>query len=427
MRMVITPLPLVIAPDNSLSSRVVRRALEGEFAAGTEIRVDSRVTVAHPSEIGSVTVEPAPQNGDQIEIPSTPPPTPGVGPDGRPQTPFENLTPEQRQLRLFMMMQGDGPQIFPAQGNFRVSIKFAENTWFNARVLLNLEDTQSPRTPILSLSLFSLLVGIGALMGVSRAFRPLALFTAAAERLGVDVNAAPLDESGPREVRRAAAAFNKMQERLQRFIQDRTQMLAAISHDLRTPITRLRLRAEFVEDDGQRDKMLNDLEEMEAMIAATLAFSRDDASNEPIESFDVAMLLATVAADGRAAGHDVTYYGSARLDVKGRPIALKRAVTNLVDNAVKYGVRARVTLRQIADVIEIVVDDDGPGIPEGERERVFAPFIRLEASRSRETGGTGLGLTIARNIVRGMGGDVEIVSRAAPGLRVRTTLPMKGV
>ena len=216
-----------------------------------------------------------------IEIPPSPPPEFGNGPGstgGPPRPP----TPEEREARQLRQMQLGGPALLDSRGMFRVSIKFAENTWFNTRVLLTVgDDAQGRIRPIVVETFIALFVAIGALWGVARAFRPLALFAAAAERLGVDVNADPLAEDGPGEVRGAARAFNTMQMRLKRFIQDRTQMLAAISHDLRTPITRLRLRAEFVDDDDQRAKMLRDLEEMEAMISATLAFSRDDAAREP--------------------------------------------------------------------------------------------------------------------------------------------------
>jgi signal transduction histidine kinase len=433
MRMVITPMPLVTESDDKLSSRVVRRRLESEFPTGTDIRVDTRLNIATQSGNMPDAQEPTEPAEEQIEIPMAPPtdqPPANVYRDrqsGGDRAPGDGrMSPEERHMRFLRRMQSDGPQLFPTQGSFRVSVKFAENTWFNARVLLNVGDSQSQRQPFLFLGFMSLLVGVVALAGVSRAFRPLATFTGAAERLGVDVNAAPLDESGPGEVRRAAKAFNQMQLRLQRFIQDRTQMLAAISHDLRTPITRLRLRAEFIDDDVQRDKMLNDLDEMETMIAATLAFSRDEAASENMQTLNLATFLSGIVADERTANRDVIYEGPTELEATVRPVALKRAVVNLIDNAVKYGQRARVTLERFGEVAEILIDDDGPGIAEEDHERVFRPFVRLEASRSRETGGTGLGLTIARNVLRGMGGDVEIVSRAEPGLRVRITLPIKG-
>ena len=305
----------------------------------------------------------------------------------------------------------------------RVSVRVGDMSWFNARISLAVDESPSRAQPIIFLSILSLIIAVVALWGVNRATKPLRLFASAAERLGVDVNADPLDEKGPGEVRRAARAFNTMQMRLKRFIQDRTQILAAISHDLRTPITRMKLRAEFVDDDDQRGKMLNDLDEMEAMIAATLAFARDDAANKPTTIVDVAGLLATIAEDDRAAGHDVTYTGPESADLLARSLALKRSIGNLVDNAIKYGKRARISFTLGIDTIEIIVDDDGPGIAAADKERVFAPFVRLETSRSRETGGTGLGLTITRNAIRSMGGDIELINRVEGGLRARVTLP----
>ncbi len=317
---------------------------------------------------------------------------------------------------------------------FRVSIKGGErlnevtqrkeDVWFNARVLLNVAEPQGQYLPFMWLTAFSIIIGLIAFWGVRGSTAPLSVFASAAERLGVDVNAAPLPERGPSEVRRAAHAFNNMQTRIKRFIQDRTQMLAAISHDLRTPITRLRLRAEFIDDDAQRKKMLIDLDEMEAMISATLTFARDDAANEPATHVDGAAIIASLCGDQVATGRSVTYSGPDSFDLVARPLALKRAISNFIDNAVKYGKSASVSLAPAQNELTICIDDDGPGIPPSERERVFAPFIRLESSRSRETGGTGLGLTIARNAIRSMGGDVELLNRPQGGLRVKVTLPV---
>jgi signal transduction histidine kinase len=422
MRLLITREPVVQRSDGSLVSRVVLRKLAREFAPGTDIRVDS--LIERPAETETLRIEDdGARNAEPIEIPA--PPLPPFQQDGQMRPPpGERVSPEEREVRMLRQMQLGGPAMIDSQGMFRVSVKFAENTWFNARVLLTVgEEAQARLRPLVIQAVMSLVIAIAALWGVSRAFRPLALFASAAERLGVDVNVEPLSEDGPGEVRKVARAFNTMQNRLKRFIQDRTQMLAAISHDLRTPITRLRLRAEFVDDADQRGRMLKDLDEMEAMIAATLAFARDEAANEPTARTDAAALIAGIAADFRGVGYDVTYAGPSSCDVVARPLALKRALTNLVENAIKYGKRARVALHPAGDMVEIVVDDDGPGIPDGERERVFAPFVRLEASRSRETGGVGLGLTSARNIVRGMGGDVELMNRLEGGLRARVTLP----
>jgi signal transduction histidine kinase len=205
-------------------------------------------------------------------------------------------------------------------------------------------------------------------------------------------------------------------------------MLAAIGHDLRTPITRLRLRAEFMDDDEQRRKMLADLDEMEQMISATMAFARDDAAAEPASPIDIAALCRTVvdeAADARPElAEKITYEGPERLTARARPVALKRALANLVSNALTYGGAARLRLSTAeGGMVRLEIEDDGPGIPEAEIERVFQPFRRLEESRNRETGGTGLGLTIARNILRAHGGDVVLRNRPGGGLTAVASLP----
>ena len=219
-----------------------------------------------------------------------------------------------------------------------------------------------------------------------------------------------------------------MAERIRRFVQDRTFLLAAIGHDLRTPITRLKLRAEFMEDDELRRKMLTDLEELEAMVSATLAFARDAAANEPMTPLDLAVLARTVldeAADARPEMADaLDYDGPEHLTVRARSLGLKRALANLVSNALAYGGNARITVGLPRDrIVTVAVEDDGPGIPPGELDRIFQPFHRVEASRNRETGGMGLGLPIARNIVRAHGGDVTISNRPDGGARAVVLLP----
>jgi signal transduction histidine kinase len=267
---------------------------------------------------------------------------------------------------------------------------------------------------------------------VRRLVRPVATLAAAAETLGRDVNAPPLPEDGPTEVATAAAAFNTMASRIRRFVQDRTFLLTAIGHDLRTPITRLRLRAEFVEDEPQRRRMLNDLDELEAMVAATLEFGRDAAAAEPLSAVDLPELARTVLdeqADSRPDRADkLTYQGPDQLPVPVRPVSMKRALTNLVSNAVAYGGAARLTLSPHWSAVDgatvtLTVDDDGPGIPPSELEQVFQPFHRVEASRDRATGGMGLGLPIARNILRAHGGDVTLENRPEGGARATVILP----
>ncbi len=278
---------------------------------------------------------------------------------------------------------------------------------------------------------FVLMTAVAAVLtiwAVRRLTAPVRVLALAAEALGRDVNAPPLPEDGPTEIATAAAAFNTMAARIRRFVQDRTEMLTAIGHDLRTPITRLKLRAEFMEDDEQRRKMLNDLEELEAMVSATLAFGRDAKTAEAVSPLDLPELLRTVldeAGDARPEMADrFTYEGPNRLTVRARPLALKRAFVNLVVNAIAYGGSAHVRIEPPAgSMISVLVEDDGPGIPPEHLDRVFEPFHRVESSRNRETGGVGLGLPIARNILRAHGGDVTLANRSMGGVRVHVLLP----
>jgi signal transduction histidine kinase len=307
--------------------------------------------------------------------------------------------------------------------SFRVSFRLGDETWLNFA---------APTTAVAPIWSLRLVLSIAVMAGtvivlsmwiVGRLTAPLATFSRAAVRLGVDVNAPPLPETGPREVRRAVQAFNEMQQRIRRFIDDRTRMIAAISHDLRTPITRLRLRSEFIEDGEQRQKVLADLGEMEAMIGSVLSFARSEAVTEPRETLDLASLVQSVCDDLRDTGASVAFEHEGRLPLAGRPLALRRALTNVIENAVKYGDRARVSLIDSGADAVVRVDDDGPGIPESETERVFEPFYRLEPSRSRETGGAGLGLCVARTLIRAHGGDVALHNRKDGGLRVEMTIP----
>ena len=267
------------------------------------------------------------------------------------------------------------------------------------------------------------------LWAVRRLTAPVSTLAAAAEALGRDVNAPPLPEDGPSEVATAAAAFNTMAARIRRFVQDRTDLLTAIGHDLRTPITRLKLRAEFVEDEEQRNKMLADLEELEAMVSATLAFGRDAQTAEPVSAIDLAELLRTILDEAGDAWPDLvdklSYEGPPHLTMRARPLGMKRALSNLVSNAISYGGSARIRLIPPHDgMLVIEVEDAGPGIPPGELERVFEPFHRGEPSRNRETGGVGLGLPIARNIFRAHGGDVSLANRPMGGVKAAVTLPV---
>jgi signal transduction histidine kinase len=267
---------------------------------------------------------------------------------------------------------------------------------------------------------------IVSLVAVRWATRPLKVLADAADELGRDIDRPPLPEKGPEEVMRAARAFNTMQARLAGYIRERTRVLAAMSHDLKTPVTRLRLRAELLDDGEAKRKLAQDLEEMEAMIASTLDFLRGLEGGEPVKPVDVMALLESLQADLRETGGAVEIAGSTATPYPGRPQALKRCLSNLVENAVKYGGGARIRIDDSDARLEIRVEDEGPGLPPDDLEKVFEPFYRVEGSRSRETGGTGLGLTIARSIAEAHGGTLVLRNRVEGGLEAVLTLPRSG-
>ncbi|HEX3915744.1 MAG TPA: ATP-binding protein [Caulobacteraceae bacterium] len=252
---------------------------------------------------------------------------------------------------------------------------------------------------------------------------PISAFARAAERLGRDPDAPPLDVRGSSEVKSAASAFNLMQERLKRYVSYRTTMIGAIAHDLRTPLTRLRFRIESVPEE-LRPKLAADLDEMEAMVASTLAFVQDATSPVERTKLEVSSLVETVMDEAAETGANASVDRAERAVIDGDPVALKRLVTNLVGNALKFGSCAKGRVYAEAGMAIFEVDDNGPGIPESEIERAFEPFQRLETSRSRETGGAGLGLAVVRAIARGHGGDVSLHNRAGGGLTARVTLPL---
>ncbi|WP_323160407.1 ATP-binding protein [Pseudomonas fluorescens] len=253
---------------------------------------------------------------------------------------------------------------------------------------------------------------------------PLQRFAGAARRFGKDLNAPPIDIEGPHEIRQAIIAFNTMQAQIQHFIGERTHMLASISHDLRAPLTRMRLRSEFMEDLDNQQKMIRDIEEMQSMINAALAFFREGTRLEQPTAFDLSELLQTILDDYRDQNVLIDFNGPAHLVYDGRPLSLKRVIVNLLENAVKYAERPHIALSRNTRSICIEICDEGPGIPEDALQRVFDPFLRLETSRNRETGGVGLGLSAARAIVREQGGELTLSNRKGSGLVARVELPV---
>lgn len=383
----------------------------------------------------------------------------GGGGEGRPPFPFEGGPPpsnnmdgfanEERRPQAFMPPPLAGIGMLPARlrparvimghkpstRHYALSFQMPDDhRWLVMSYTVRPPNPFGSPTFMISFALMTICGGGLILWGSHRLIAPVATLANAATALGRNVHAQPLPEAGPTEIRQAAVAFNTMAARIRRFVTDRTLMLTAIGHDLRTPITRLKLRAEFIDDDELRDKFLADLDEMESMVAATLAFGRDSSTLEPMTALDLSALLQTVADEAAEArpdlAEDVSYEPpQTPIRIKARSLALKRALTNLVMNALKYGGSVSISVACVRGPDQeksvcIRIDDSGPGLPPEDLERMFEPFVRAETSRNRETGGTGLGLAIARSTLRGQGGDVTLTNRAEGGLRASVILPI---
>jgi signal transduction histidine kinase len=273
-----------------------------------------------------------------------------------------------------------------------------------------------PLSAVLVVGLFSIWVARGII-------RPLDDLAAAAEKLGRDRELSLVDGFNAPELRAIGESFNAMQRRLKQFVDDRLQMIAAISHDLRTPLTRLRLFAEYVPDQDQRRQVLSDIDDMEAMVSATLTYASNQLKDEARSAVDLGSLLISLCDTAADAGRRIVYDGPDHAGLTCRPMAIRRAFANLIDNGCKFGSEVRVSLHDGAEAIVVTVADDGPGIPAAQREDAFRPFMRLETSRNRETGGTGLGLTIARDVILAHRGDIQLGDAPAGGLLVTVRLP----
>lgn len=299
-----------------------------------------------------------------------------------------------------------------------VSVRLDDQSWVNfSTPRLGTVSTLDPRIMALSLCIAVVIIMIAALL-LRWVTRPLSQLAEAAERFSIDARPKPLAEDGPQEVRRAAKAFNTMRERIQSLVGERTQALAAVSHDLRTPITRVRLRSELFEDAAMRELVEADLAEMESMIDATLEYLRAGESREPERLIDLAALVQTVVDDESDRGRDISFTGLQHAIVEARLMGVKRVLWNVIGNALKFATQVEVVLSGTPTSFVITVRDNGPGVPEELIERLFEPFFRVEQSRSRETGGSGLGLTITRSIMRAAGGDVTIRNNPHSGLSV---------
>jgi len=302
-----------------------------------------------------------------------------------------------------------------------LSIALADGTWLNVDTRFQRPPLQWPVFSAVSFGLTAaVLIGVACWYLLARLTWPLRRLGQAADSLGRGEEREPLPVAGPREVRDLTATFNRMQERLMRTVADKTRIMAALGHDLRSPLTALRVHAEMVDEKETRDALVKSIEEMQDMVERTLAFARGMAISESPETVELGKFLTELKRDMVDAFQLET---GAPLQIRLRPQSMRRALRNIVDNAVRYGEGVEVTYTREYDRASIWVRDHGPGIPDTQLEEVFEPFFRVETSRSRETGGTGLGLSIARTILRSHGGDITLRNHPDGGLLVRLDLP----
>ena len=321
--------------------------------------------------------------------------------------------------RLEAYQPSDWPE---KNGHYSLLVQLTDGSWLMFSIPSRSWGLGQWQRNLILILLVLLSTALVALIATRHLARPLQQFAEGARRFGVDFRAPPIEPIGPKEIRQAILAFNAMQAQLQHFIKDRTQMLAAISHDLRTPLTRMRLRGEFIDDPDQQQRLFRDVDEMQAMINSSLEFFRDDARLEQATQFDLAELLQTLIDDYRNQAIDIAFSGPAHLVYFGRPLGLKRVVTNLLDNAIKYACEPAIELSGDDEQVTVVILDRGPGIPVESQEQVFVPFYRLEGSRNKNTGGVGLGLSAARAIVLEHGGSLTLSNRKIGGLQVNVVL-----
>ncbi|MDD2743756.1 MAG: ATP-binding protein [Rhodocyclaceae bacterium] len=317
------------------------------------------------------------------------------------------------------------PLVIPSPGDFSFDLylQLKSSDWLRVRGTAPPEILALPLHHFITLGVMLIMVFLLVWLIVRMTVRPLTDLASAAHALGEDLKRPPLAENGPLEVRAAAQAFNAMQQRIRSGIEERERFLAAVSHDLKTPVTRLRLRSEMLADPQLRERFVKDLDEMQSLLGGALDFLHGKAVDEAIQPLDLTALLESMVDDYADLGQEVQLQPQNLCQISGRPQALRRALGNLIDNALKYGAEVTIAVEQDERHLRITVDDRGPGLPESELERVFEPFYRLESSRNRETGGVGLGLAIVRQIARGHGGDVVLMNRPDGGLRAVLSLP----
>jgi signal transduction histidine kinase len=303
-----------------------------------------------------------------------------------------------------------------------MNIPYSDQHWLNVETAVEIPDPQNSSIALLFL-ISSLIIGTAAFLAVRAQTKSLRALAQASERFGRGETVESLAESGPSEVVMATHAFNTMQVRLSSFLKDRLRLLASVSHDLRTPLTALRLKAELLDDETARDDIVASVEEMIVICESTLAFTRAEATSEATNKLDLRNLVRDACDEFTMQGEVVDTAGLISITYPVRPVALKRAIRNLVQNALRYGGNVRVSMENKHGMAIIRIDDDGPGIDRANMDDVFEPFVRLETSRSSETGGAGLGLAITRSIVKAHGGTVMLSNRPEGGLRAEIQLP----
>ena len=403
-----------VAWDKSAEARAFTRFVR-------EVDVDHRTVIVtgRGQHVTTMRLPDGTQNTFTIPVPPIPP-VPPVPPAAPPAPP---MPPEPMMPVFDWVVSGPNGGETEAPGRLDISVELEPKVWLNVSAV-------PPAIPsamwpmILAGLLAGVLVAIAAVWAAGRVARPIAGLTKAAERLGRGDALVLAPEEGPQDVKAAAAAFNTMATRLRRMIEDQRSLLSAVGHDLRTPIASLRIRTELVKDPELQARMRGSLEEMQRLTEAALAAARGGESGEPTRPVDLPSLIEAVCDDLADTGSAVSFNTLPAARVEGRASELRRALRNLIENGVRYGGRARVSMTVTSGHAEIAVDDDGPGIPEDALSQVVKPFVRLEESRSVETGGHGLGLTIARAILERHDGELVLANRTEGGLRAMMRLPL---
>jgi signal transduction histidine kinase len=350
--------------------------------------------------------------------------TPDDDPEGTAQRTVAALT---RRHAVVLEPAGWPPALRLDTGSpprYMLGVQLRDHSWVVFTLANRSWGIKTPYRWLIGLFFLAVAIALVTAIAARRFATPIKQLAAAVREFGVNPRAPPIAAVGPRELHQVILTFNEMQTQIQRFVTHRTMMLAAISHDLRTPLTRMRLRGEYIDDPEQQESLFRDVDEMQQMVDGALAFFRDDAAVEPSTAFDLAQVLLTIANDYADQRIEIHYSGPAHSVYYGRPFALKRAFDNLVQNAIKYATPPNLELLCEPNAITVLIRDRGPGIPDKLLKTVFDPYYRVEKSRNRNTGGVGLGLTVALAVVQGHGGEIQLRNVADGGLEARVILPL---